>query len=72
MPKWPGSAGPGGVATTDSATTDSAWVITGPSSRIGDESGEPMVRSVQVQDPAFVDRVVAETRALLGTVPDDA
>ena len=30
-----------------------------------DENGHPMVGSKQVQDPAFQDRVVAETRALL-------
>ncbi|MBV9818512.1 MAG: SDR family NAD(P)-dependent oxidoreductase [Solirubrobacterales bacterium] len=30
-----------------------------------DENGQPMVGSTQVRDPAFQDRVVAETRALL-------
>jgi len=34
-----------------------------------DENGEPMRGSRQVHDPAFQDRVVAETRALLSTVP---
>jgi len=34
-----------------------------------DERGEPMLGSVQVRDPKFQDRVVAETRALLETVP---
>ena len=36
-----------------------------------DESGKPMLGSVQVRDPAFADRVVAETRALLATIPPD-
>ena len=34
-----------------------------------DESGHPMPGSVQVRDPAFQDRVAAETRALLSTIP---
>ncbi|GAB3445596.1 hypothetical protein GCM10027570_15920 [Streptomonospora sediminis] len=34
-----------------------------------DEEGRPMRGSAQVQDPKFQDRVVAETRALLATVP---
>jgi hypothetical protein len=33
-----------------------------------DERGKPMLGSVQVRDPQFQDRVVAETRALLATV----
>jgi NAD(P)-dependent dehydrogenase (short-subunit alcohol dehydrogenase family) len=37
-----------------------------------DEKGEPMLGSTQIRDSAFQDRVVAETRALLATVPDDA
>ncbi len=37
-----------------------------------DENGRPMVGSTQVRDTAFQDRVVAETRALLATVPTDA
>jgi NAD(P)-dependent dehydrogenase (short-subunit alcohol dehydrogenase family) len=37
-----------------------------------DETGRPMLGSVLVRDPAFQDRVVAETRALLATVPTDA
>jgi NAD(P)-dependent dehydrogenase (short-subunit alcohol dehydrogenase family) len=36
-----------------------------------DENGRPMLGSDQVRDPAFQDRVVAETRALLATVPTD-
>jgi NAD(P)-dependent dehydrogenase (short-subunit alcohol dehydrogenase family) len=34
-----------------------------------DERGEPMLGSALVRDPEFQDRVVAETRALLATVP---
>jgi hypothetical protein len=34
-----------------------------------DEAGDPMLGSALVQDPKFQDRVVAETRALLSTVP---
>ncbi|HLG80181.1 MAG TPA: SDR family NAD(P)-dependent oxidoreductase [Bradyrhizobium sp.] len=34
-----------------------------------DEGGRPMLGSVLVRDPKFQDRVVAETRALLSTVP---
>jgi NAD(P)-dependent dehydrogenase (short-subunit alcohol dehydrogenase family) len=34
-----------------------------------DESGHPMLGSVLARDPEFQDRVVAETRALLATVP---
>jgi hypothetical protein len=33
-----------------------------------DENGKPMLASVQVRDPEFSDRVVAETRDLLATV----
>jgi NAD(P)-dependent dehydrogenase (short-subunit alcohol dehydrogenase family) len=35
-----------------------------------DESGRPMQGSALVRDPEFQDRVVAETRALLASVPD--
>jgi NAD(P)-dependent dehydrogenase (short-subunit alcohol dehydrogenase family) len=34
-----------------------------------DEGGQPMLGSTLVRDPKFQDRVVAETRALLSTVP---
>jgi len=34
-----------------------------------DENGRPMLGSALVRDPEFQDRVVAETRALLATVP---
>jgi len=47
-------------------------VLTDETNRTGvyyDENGEPMVGSALVRDPAFQDRVVAETRALLATVP---
>ena len=47
-------------------------VLTDPSTGTGvyfDEKGRPMSGSVQVSDPIFQDRVVAETRALLAGVP---
>lgn len=47
-------------------------VVTGDSNRTGvyyDENGQPMTGSRQISDPAFQDRYVAETRALLATVP---
>ena len=34
-----------------------------------DEGGHPMLGSTLVRDPRFTDRVVAETRALLSTIP---
>lgn len=34
-----------------------------------DEKGQPMLGSVLIRDPKFQDRVVAETRALLSTIP---
>jgi NAD(P)-dependent dehydrogenase (short-subunit alcohol dehydrogenase family) len=37
-----------------------------------DEDGNPMRGSKQVHDPAYQDRVVAETRALLANVPSSA
>lgn len=37
-----------------------------------DENGRPMLGSVQVRDPAFQDRFVAETRSPLATIPADA
>jgi NAD(P)-dependent dehydrogenase (short-subunit alcohol dehydrogenase family) len=37
-----------------------------------DENGKPMLASAQVRDPSFADRYVAETRALLATVPSMA
>jgi NAD(P)-dependent dehydrogenase (short-subunit alcohol dehydrogenase family) len=50
-------------------------VLTGQPGQTGvycDENGKPMAASAQVRDPAFASRVVAETRALLATVPVDA
>jgi NAD(P)-dependent dehydrogenase (short-subunit alcohol dehydrogenase family) len=47
-------------------------VLTGDSSQTGvyyDENGKPMLGSALVRDPAFQDRVVAETRSLLATIP---
>jgi NAD(P)-dependent dehydrogenase (short-subunit alcohol dehydrogenase family) len=49
-------------------------VLTGESARTGmyyDENGKPMAASAQVRDPAFDDRVVTETRALLATATAD-
>jgi len=34
-----------------------------------DESGHPMLGSALVRDPKFQDRIVAETRAFLSTIP---
>ena len=50
-------------------------VLTDDTSQTGvyyDENGRPMLGSALVRDPEFQDRVVAETRALLATVPMDA
>ncbi len=52
-----------------------ATVLTDASARTGvyyDEKGQPMLGSAQVRDHSFQDRVVAETRALLATIPADA
>jgi NAD(P)-dependent dehydrogenase (short-subunit alcohol dehydrogenase family) len=52
-----------------------AEVLTEDSNETGvyyDEKGRPMLGSVLVRDPAFQDRVVAETRALLAGVADAA
>jgi NAD(P)-dependent dehydrogenase (short-subunit alcohol dehydrogenase family) len=49
-------------------------VLTDTSDRTGvyyDEQGKPMAGSAQVRDPAFADRIVAETRELLATIPRD-
>jgi NAD(P)-dependent dehydrogenase (short-subunit alcohol dehydrogenase family) len=51
-----------------------ATILTSESDQTGvyyDENGKPMTASAQVRDPAFQDRVVAETRALLAAVPAD-
>ena len=50
-------------------------VLTDESDQTGvyyDENGKPMAGSTQVRDPAFADRIVAETRALLATVSSTA
>jgi NAD(P)-dependent dehydrogenase (short-subunit alcohol dehydrogenase family) len=50
-------------------------ILTDESTRSGvyyDEKGEPMAGSTQIGDRAFQDRVVAESRALLATVPAGA
>jgi hypothetical protein len=47
-------------------------ILTDTSGRTGvyyDEGGQPMSGSTLMRDPKFQDRVVAETRALLSTVP---
>jgi galactose-1-phosphate uridylyltransferase len=41
----------------------------GPTGVYYDEGGHPMLVSALVRDPKFQDRIVAETRALLATVP---
>lgn len=49
-------------------------VLTDTAGRSGvyyDDSGRPMLASTQVREPAFQERYVAETRALLATVPSD-
>ena len=48
-------------------------VLTAESNATGvyhDKNGKPMLASAQVRDPAFADRYVAETRALLASVPN--
>ena len=42
---------------------------TGHTSVYYDEGGQPMQGSTLVRAPKFQDRIVAETRALLSTVP---
>lgn len=62
---------PGG-STPKRAARMITGVLTGTSDSTGvyhDEKGTPMHGSTQVQDPAFQDRVVAETRALLKQLP---
>jgi NAD(P)-dependent dehydrogenase (short-subunit alcohol dehydrogenase family) len=49
-----------------------AKIMIDPSGQTGvyyDEGGRPMLGSALAQDPEFQDRVVAETRALLATIP---
>jgi NAD(P)-dependent dehydrogenase (short-subunit alcohol dehydrogenase family) len=50
-----------------------AAILTATSCRSGtyfDEAGEPMLGSTLAENPKFQDRVVAETRAFLSSVPD--
>jgi len=50
-------------------------ILTDASGRTGvyyDEGGHPMLGSALVRDPAFQDRVVAQTRALLSTIAPEA
>ncbi|MFW8745027.1 SDR family NAD(P)-dependent oxidoreductase, partial [Mesorhizobium japonicum] len=50
-----------------------ADTLTDPSDATGiyyDENGTPMSASRQVSDPAYADRYIAETRALLATIPE--
>lgn len=52
-----------------------ARVVTDPSDATGvycDEKGQPMNASKQVSDPRFADRYIAESRALLATLPAKA
>jgi hypothetical protein len=44
-------------------------VLKNPSDRKAHEGGHPMLGSELVRDPKFTDRVVAETRAFLSTIP---
>jgi NAD(P)-dependent dehydrogenase (short-subunit alcohol dehydrogenase family) len=58
-----------GVVIAKLLTSDAAATTTATTSGVYyDEDGKPMRGSTQVHDPAFQDRVVAETRALLATV----
>jgi NAD(P)-dependent dehydrogenase (short-subunit alcohol dehydrogenase family) len=60
-------------STPKRAARVAAKILTDTSGRTGlyyDERGHPMLASTQVRDPKFSDRVVAETRALLATVPE--
>ncbi len=50
-------------------------ILTDASNQTGvyyDEGGHPMLGSALVCDPKFQERVVAETRALLATIPSQA
>lgn len=50
-----------------------ADTLTDPSAATGiyyDENGKPMKASKQVSDPAYADRYITESRALLATVPE--
>lgn len=59
--------------TPEQSATVIAQLLTNPAGQTGvyfDEKGKPMLGSALSRDPAFQDRVVAETRALLSTVTE--
>jgi NAD(P)-dependent dehydrogenase (short-subunit alcohol dehydrogenase family) len=61
-----------GWSTPERAARVLTEILTDTSNRTGvyyDETGKPMAGSIQVRDPAFADRVVAETRELLAAIP---
>jgi hypothetical protein len=62
----PGSTTPDRAATVIS---DAALNPSGVTGAYYDEKGNPMTGSEQVRDPEFQQRVVAETRTLLATIP---
>jgi NAD(P)-dependent dehydrogenase (short-subunit alcohol dehydrogenase family) len=60
------------LSTSKRAARVITQILTDASGKTGvyyDEGGQPMLGSALVRDPMFQDRVVAETRALLSTVP---
>jgi NAD(P)-dependent dehydrogenase (short-subunit alcohol dehydrogenase family) len=60
------------LSTPKRAARVNTKILTDTSGQTGiyfDEGGQPMLGSTLVRDPKFADRVVAETRALLSTVP---
>jgi galactose-1-phosphate uridylyltransferase len=61
-----------GMSTSKRAARVITKILTDASGQTGvyyDEGGQPMLGSTLVRDPRFQDRVVAETRTLLATVP---
>jgi NAD(P)-dependent dehydrogenase (short-subunit alcohol dehydrogenase family) len=59
-------------STPKRAASVATKVLIGASGQTGiyyDEGGQPMLSSTLVRDPKFTSRVVAETRALLSTIP---
>jgi NAD(P)-dependent dehydrogenase (short-subunit alcohol dehydrogenase family) len=61
-----------GMSTSKRAARVITKILTDASGQTGvyyDEGGRPMLGSTLVRDPRFQDRVVAETRTLLATVP---
>jgi NAD(P)-dependent dehydrogenase (short-subunit alcohol dehydrogenase family) len=60
------------LSTSKRAARVLTQILTNASGQTGiyyDEGGQPMLGSVLVRDPKFQDQVVAETRALLSTIP---